>query len=522
MNRQTQITTLTLTLVLAIIGGCTDAPNLVEEEGIGVREAAIVNGSVVSGYQAVGALHSGGNYACTATLIGKRTVLTAAHCVTEKESPYNLLSPVNFYVGGFYGGVKYTASSVVVHPNYAGGNKADIAVVRLNMDVAGVTPKHVASTTPAKGENVLIMGYGKTGENSGSFGTKRQATNTIGKVESQIFRIYGAGGTIGNICNGDSGGPTFATRNGQEELIGVTSTKGGTCGVEGNAMRADVFYAWIAQQAQGDLYQNGPADKTPPKVQIVRPFDNSNIAPSVNVQVVATDDSGVTKVLLFVDGKQVGKLAKIPYAFNLQGLQLGNRTLEAVAYDKAGRTGSASVKVLVVQGGGDAPSSNQPLPFGSSCTAGNQCQSKLCVNNGSAGLYCSRACSGPSACPGGFDCVQGVCLASSGGAGNAPQGPLPGTFGASCSLHSDCNSGLCAMDNVSGRKFCTATCDLNDNTCPGGAICHPAGAQAVCGLPSSGEEDFAGGCSIGSGATSAAPLWTLLGLALLLVLRHRR
>ena len=528
MNQQ--LTTSSLILILtaasALGQGCNDAPTLLDDAELGVRESSIINGSQENGYPAVGALHSGNQAACTATLVGKRTVLTAAHCVTTKTPPYTLLQPVNFYVGGFYGGTKYSAVAVAVHPNYAGGNKSDVAVVRLSKDVVGVTPKQIASTAPSVGENVILIGYGKTGENSGTFGTKRRANNSIGLVESQIYRLYGAGGTTGNVCDGDSGGPTFTSRGGQEVLIGVHSTKGGVCGQEGNDMRVDVFYAWIVQQAQGDLYNGSPLDKTPPQVQILKPFPYATISPNVGVQIAANDDVGVTKVLLFVNGKQIAQDTQSPFAFTLQGLAPGNATIEAVAYDKVGHTASAVATVTV--DGATAPQNPQPGMFGASCSSGAQCQSKLCVNDAS-GLFCSQACSGPANCPGGYDCLEGVCRSKVGGAPqdpSAPQQPMPGTFGASCNNHNECNSQLCALDNVSGRRFCTALCDLTQNNCPASAICHPAGTQAVCGLPADNglqqDGQLEGGCSLaGSGAGSASPLALLLGLVLLGLLRRR-
>jgi MYXO-CTERM domain-containing protein len=449
--------------------GCTDAPVLVDE--LGQRESAIINGSLDVTHPAVGALHSGNKAACTATLVGTRTVLTAAHCVLDADTGA-LLQPVNFYLGGFPGGTKYTASSVVTHPAYAGGNQSDLAVVRLSQDVQGVQPMQVASSAPQSGETVLLVGYGLVGENSGEFGTKRKAANTIGKMTSTVITFYGAGGTEGNLCNGDSGGPTFANRGGKEVMIGVHSTKGGVCGQEGHDMRVDAFYGWISGQAQGNLYTGGPADQAPPQVKITKPTYGDVLGPVFNVEVKAFDDVGVTRVALFLDGKKVGERTQQPFAFQVQNVAVGAYTLEAVAFDQAGHSSSATAGISVQSQGATPP----PPP--------------------------------PSEDPQDSE---------------NPATPSPGTYGASCGVSGDCQSGLCALDTVTGQRFCTALCDLaGQDSCPGSAVCQPTGDKAVCApLHDLDGDALDGGCSVGGKGSAASGLWLLLGLGLLLLRSSR-
>lgn len=247
-----------LPLAVMMTAGCGD-PSLVYErdDEVGTRRSAIIGGVEESGRPEVGVIHAGNQSACTGTLIGTRAVLTAAHCVAAKTPPYELMHPVNFYIGGLYG-TRYTAATAIVHPSYAGGNNADIAVVLLTEDVTDFTPIQISSAPPIVGEEVVLVGYGKTGEDSGNFGTMHRAVNIISSVEAQIFRIEGVGGGTGNICNGDSGGPTFAVRNGREVLIGIHSTKGGVCGQQGNDMRLDVFLPWIANQISANPGSSSP------------------------------------------------------------------------------------------------------------------------------------------------------------------------------------------------------------------------------------------------------------------------
>ncbi len=458
---RTILTTLTLAMALGTLG-CGEELTL----DVSSRQTAIVNGALDSGHVAVGILHSGNAAACTATLIGKRTVLTAAHCVTTENPPYTLLSPIHFYVGGFYGS-KYVASAVSVHPGYAGGNVSDLAVVRLAQDVSNVQPAMIASQSPAVGETVELVGYGKTGEDEGEFGTKRRAQNSIGKVQAQIFTMYGASGAKGNLCNGDSGGPTFALRSGVELLIGIHSTKGGVCGQEGNDMRVDAFYGWIAGQAQGDLWTGGPKDQAAPQVSILSPTHGAQVDASFEVQVSASDDVAVTQVVLYIDGNKAGAKTAAPYTFQLQHLTVGTHSLEAVAFDAAGRTGSAALQVTVKASAPATP----PAP--------------------------------------------------------GPTTPLPelAGFGAACERSEQCAGGICALDNATGARFCTQACDPSASACPGQSACIPVGQTAVCGpsAPAASAEDgsLSGGCQLAAGGAELGGLLPLALLALLALARRR-
>ena len=99
----------------------------------------------------------------------------------------------------------------------------------------------------------------------------------------------------------------------------------------------------------------------------------------------------------------------------------------------------------------------------------------------------------------------------------------PGTVGAPCQQHSDCQSHACAVDGPNGG-FCTQACDPSKlNSCPAGTVCGVIGGQHYCVLASL-QGTSSGGCSLGLGhGGRAASTLLLLALAFLgLALSRRR
>lgn len=459
-------------MVLAGLGGGCQEESLFVAGGDHSRRCDIVNGTVDAAHPAVGVLHSGGFSACTATLVGPRTLLTAAHCVLSQAAPVQFLQPVSFYPEGLYGRA-YPAAAVAVHPGYAGGNRSDLAVVRLSQDVPRVIPVAITTHAPTVGEPVVLVGYGKTGDPRDDFGTKRRAENVVGYVAAEFFSMYGASGSTGNSCSGDSGGPTFASRGGPETLIGVHSTGGTVCGQTGNDMRADVFYPWILQAAQGDLVAaTAPVDTASPQIQVLAPLAGAEVGPSFTVKLDVSDDVGVTRVQLLVNGARVGELAAPPFEIRVDGVAEGPTTLEAVGTDGAGHTGSASVSVTVKVG---LPPSAGARPFGAACSSGGECEGKICAPAASGG-YCSRACAGPGECPADADCVDHVCR-------RREAQPAAGSFGAACTKPEECASGICVTEATTSKGVCTQLCNPGQSTCPSGSTCIPVGDAALCVPP---------------------------------------
>jgi len=90
-------------------------------------------------------------------------------------------------------------------------------------------------------------------------------------------------------------------------------------------------------------------DSQVPTVSISGLASGSVVKGIVPINVSAADNTAVTGVDLFVDGKLIGSDAMAPYAYSWDTSTLsdGNHTLNAKAYDAAGNMGTVSVTVSV-------------------------------------------------------------------------------------------------------------------------------------------------------------------------------
>jgi thermitase len=100
-----------------------------------------------------------------------------------------------------------------------------------------------------------------------------------------------------------------------------------------------------------------PPDATPPTASITAPGAGATVSGTVVVGVSATDNVGVVQVDLFVDGVFFASDASAPYSFawDTTTASSGSHTLQAVAADAAGNSGSTAAITVTVSNVNQAP-----------------------------------------------------------------------------------------------------------------------------------------------------------------------
>ena len=154
----------------------------------------VLNGEPTLERPEIGGIYVGNGF-CTATLIRKNVVVTAAHCVDY----YSRTRPGNhgrFEITKEDGQtVSYTIDRIFAFRDRYSSQR-DIALARLAEDVPPevARPSSLSIREANPGEQVSIYGYGCTRRNGGGgSGVKRKFTTAYG--------------TTRNLCSGDSGGP---------------------------------------------------------------------------------------------------------------------------------------------------------------------------------------------------------------------------------------------------------------------------------------------------------------------------
>ncbi len=98
-------------------------------------------------------------------------------------------------------------------------------------------------------------------------------------------------------------------------------------------------------------------DTIAPQAAITAPANNATVSGTINVTATASDNVGITKVNLYLDGSFLATDTTSPYSFSWNTSQTGNgsHNLVAKAYDAAGNIGTSSTITVTVSGGTTQP-----------------------------------------------------------------------------------------------------------------------------------------------------------------------
>ena len=221
------------------------------------RRNGIINGEETSEFPATGMLLTQGQSICTGTVVGPRSVLTAAHCV-EGMDP----SQLEFGFGASQDQVEGSVQvvSATQHPQWDSQQLAnDVAMLSLSEDAptAPIALNQVMDQSWI-GRTLILVGYGVSdGPSQTGGGIKRMVEVNISQVDDTTVRYETTDGK--SACNGDSGGPAFADEGGQLVVAGVTSYGDQSCQQYGVYTRVDTFVSFIKEQIA-----NGGGDPADP------------------------------------------------------------------------------------------------------------------------------------------------------------------------------------------------------------------------------------------------------------------
>jgi secreted trypsin-like serine protease len=237
-----------LPLVLAVsVSACAIAQEPSESS-----RAAIFGGTVETAGSAVArrtvlftTASGDGTHGCTATVLDGSHALTARHCIFGATVDEGLV-----LVFATAWSAEATTRPVTAMRSYNDGFDDDIAVIAFSGGLPdGYVPVKVADAGLhlTAGTPVVLAGYGKASDDSDGTerGILRSVASTFEHDDVAAKRVWSVT-SVGGTCSGDSGGPDYATVNGELVQFGVHVS--GDCATTAVSTDVRAYRDWIETQ----------------------------------------------------------------------------------------------------------------------------------------------------------------------------------------------------------------------------------------------------------------------------------